>query len=207
MIDGVQFLKRGEMMQPNTKRASKTASAISISLVVLALVILGLAIKGPVLKVVQLLQPNTRMYIKGCVSATAELRGSADAKYIRIVIGKNGREYAGEPAFELKFNDGSVLKFPDIDLIELSTLTTKTGKATDFSVDYPLAKEYYFKGCGITIAQGRVVQMRLYGIDDSADKIQIRTGSAKQWHSMPCSDEDLVDLFGRPDHLFDDWRH
>jgi len=172
--------------------------------VVIFLTILTAIVFWPVYKVIQFFQPNSRMYFKGCITATAILDGS-DAKYVDIEIGRAGYEYAGNPKFELKFRDGTILAFPEVDLTALHRIANRDREATEFIDMYPLAKDYILPGCSVVIVEGRVIQVIIYGFDDS-DRVQVRTDRTKEWRSILFSDEDLVDLFGEADRIKDDLR-
>jgi len=183
----------------NEEGASRINRTIKV---VLFLTILTAIVFWPVWKVIQFFQPNSRMYFKGCITASAILNGS-DAKYVNLEIGRAGYEYAGNPKFELKFRDGTILIFPKVELRDLYRISNRDIEATEFVDNYPLSKEYNLDGCSVVIAEGRVIQVNVFGFDDS-DRVQIRTDRTKEWRSIRFSDDDLVDLFGEPDRITDD---
>jgi len=172
--------------------------------VVIFLTILTVIVFWPVYKVIQFFQPNSRMYFKGCIEATARLHGS-DAEYVYLEIGRTGNEYAGTPKFELQFRDGTVLTFPDIDMSSLVRLANRDQEASEFIDTNPLSREYILDGCSVVIAEQRVIQVNVFGFDDS-DRVQIRTDRTKEWRSIRFSDDDLIALFGEPLWIKDDWR-
>ncbi len=185
---------------------SRNPSRFEIAVKVgLPLLILLVVVGGPIWWVVDLFQPNTRMYFKGCVTATANLDGSV-ASYVHLEIGSRDSIYTRTPRFELKFEDGTILDFPDLDMIEFAKLAGDGRKSTEFGELQPAAIAYSLPGCYITIANERVLQVTLRGFDDST-KVALRTASDGEWRSIRFSDEDLWALFGEPDWVKDDWRH
>ena len=195
-------MRTGHMVSSaNSKRSKEIVRTIKV---VIFLTILTAIVFWPVLKVIQFFQPNSRMYFKGCIEATAILDGS-DAEYVHLEIGRAGYEYAGNPKLELKFPDGAILTFPEVDLPELNRLSYSNRESTEFTDIHPLAKEYLLPGCSVVIFEQKIVQVILYGFEDSGD-VFIRTDMSKDWHAMPMSDDDLIELFGEPDRIKDDLR-
>ena len=196
-------MRTGHMVSSaNSKRSKGIVRTIKV---VIFLTILTAVVFWPVWKVIQFFQPNSRMYFKRCIQATARLHGS-DAEYVYLEIGRAGNEYAGSPKFELQFRDGTVLTFPDIDMSSLVRLANRDREASEFIDIHPLSsREYILDGCSVVIAEQRVIQVNVFGFDDS-DRVRIRTDRTKEWRSIRFSDDDLVALFGEPLWIKDDWR-
>lgn len=153
----------------------------------------------------RLFGPNIRMYSKGCITATARLDGHT-ASYVHLEIGSRKAIYNRLPGFEVELENSTILAFPQTFLADFKTLAYKNRPATEFLELDSSAIQYVLGGCNIVFSKNRVIQVTLYGYEGVA-KVRIRTAGSNGWRTMPLSDGDLVDLFGQPDRLWDDWRH
>lgn len=152
------------------------------------------------------LRPNMRVYVKGCMRADASLREPL-LDYDYVIIGKWDSPYKGDPRLEIRYEDGQILPFPNPDLELARALSHKERSTSKYTrAGFPDAQEIFLPASSIVISGDRVLEIELNTLW-SEDHIQVRTPRTDEWRSMPLSEQDLFDLFGQPDHLFDQLRH
>lgn len=147
--------------------------------------------------------PNARVYIRGPVLADAKLDPLRRAEYTWLQIGSDKVPYDGGFAFDVQLADGHVLTFPEIDVDLVRTLAYDTSNPNEYSMDWPLgATRYYLPGVNIIMVDDSAISIRLR----VPSKAMIRTSRVRQWYSLPLTEREVIELFGRPERIGNELR-
>lgn len=172
-------------------------------LALVAITTIGLIVVS-VVAIRQLTKPNFRMYFKQPIVATGVISGSS-ARFIDLQIGSSQTAYSGEPRFQLQFQDGSILAFPDPDFSVIEMLADSVGESAEFPL--PDVRQYALPSCRVVCSSEAVLQVLIYSHARGDWQVTIKTDAVEDWMEFPLSDAELVALFGPADRVVDEFRH
>ena len=152
--------------------------------------------------------PNVWTFHKANLIGTARTNPiGTSPRYVHIRIGTfESPFYKSAPRFALRLENGRVLRSSDLTLETVVSISTYPWRADSSmpkgTVVYGTA-DYVF-----TFQNSKLVQFEAYPHEDDAGVLHvpvIGTYDQKHFYKMPLSQQQLIEVFGKPDDIKKEW--
>ena len=139
---------------------------------------------------------------------TASNRRSEEWRYYRIELGTPSNPYKGIPALRIRSKEGAEFRTDQItatnvlsiENIQNTPLWAWSTSSPPFE-PWPLGTEKYETGSAMFfIASNRIVQIML------VHSGQFQVVGDENWHSLPCTENDIMSVLGKPDKIYEWFR-
>lgn len=148
---------------------------------------------------------NVREYIKGNVEASAQILsgGKIEYGYIRIGTPQNPLNQSNKIAVKLR--DIILTLNPDLSPNHISQFSTSKHTLSEYSEWGANAVEYYIGESSFIYSDNKLVSFTALRMRLSKEKIipEIGISETGRFYALPLNQQQIEDLFGKPDKIWD----
>jgi hypothetical protein len=151
------------------------------------------------------------VFYKDNIVCTATNRYTNDWRYFKIELGMPSKPYAGIPALYIQSAGGEEFRTDEITVSNVPTRdgvikkrfhvpTVPTTSSPPFEPWPPNTEVYRAGSLNYAVTSNRVIQIML------VHSGKFRLVGETSWHHLPCTEEDIQQVFGSPDHIYEWFR-
>lgn len=152
--------------------------------------------------------PNERIFYKENIAASASNRGGGDWSYYTVEIGIPDKPYNGNPVFDIfvpeigEFTSDLVSLGEIRNIKEIIVQESLPIESTPHVGAWPKSAKKVFCGPFLAfVTEGdEILQIKIMHSG------RFRLNGTEKWFSLPCTEGELVEIFGRPDRTYEWFR-
>jgi hypothetical protein len=154
-------------------------------------------------------KPNTRWFIKDNAKFWGNLNLKGDRIYTVMEVGEPTNFYSNEQMkFSLICDENHNINSANIDVNNLKSIADRIVNPNQYDKIWPDNSELiYFKSCSFIINENKVLNIQVEVRDSSVFTPAIGDSYEKKFFTFPLSEEQIIELFGKPDMTKDFFRH
>ena|GEM_PF-6866367 len=152
--------------------------------------------------------PNERIFYKNNIACSASNRNSEDWLYHLVELGTPNSPYNGQPVIDVDipgvvaFTSDSITREEIMNIAGARLLDLGPAKSTPKVGLWPeYAKEVY---CGpylsFVVDEEKILQVAIM------HKGRFKMHGTEKWYELPCSEDEIIEVFGKPDRTFEWFR-
>ena len=152
--------------------------------------------------------PNERIFYKDDIACSASNRGSKEWEYYTVEIGTPNRPYGGKPELDFKipgigeFRSNSVTMDYLLNIKDIKIRETLPIESTPKVGSWPKTAKKLICGSFLSfvIEDEKIVQIKIM------HSAKLKMHNEDKWHSLPCTENEIVEIFGKPDRIYEWFR-
>ena len=154
-------------------------------------------------------RPNTRWFIKGNAKFWGNLNIKGNRIYNVLEIGDQKNFYNKEQfKFSLKCDENNIINSENIDVDDLKSIADRIVDPNKYDNIWPANSELiYINGCSFVVNENDVLNVQVEVRGNSKFAPIIGDISENRFFTFPLSEEQIIELFGKPDTTKEFFRH